>query len=413
MRARSPASCSWAATTASTTRSPGWRASCSLARDAVAGNVPVLGHCFGGQLLARALGADGASQPVAEHRLEQPAHHAGGTADLRAGPQVQAFNWHYESFAIPAGATRTLYGEHCLNKGFVFGPHLAFQGHFEVTEAIVKAWCLAHDEELAYAGGPAVQSGAADPDLPARTGRGRPRRGARGLFELAGADEPARTDSLPDRVGALRASSARPVRFPQPQGKHHEVSFGIVTSFAVARRRRAPSLRRRPHRRAGLAPEPMVPLTANINVTTKYKFRGQDQGEVTLDSSGKTDTKWITPGRPGRLRLVGLWRLLRRQLELERRFHERRTRDGFLRRLQGRDHQGLRLRRRHPAVLLPAEEFERSTSTPPSCMRRSAGPSSPSSTRTPSPTTTSASARPSRCSVPRPSPRARTPATSS
>ncbi|MCE9659830.1 MAG: type 1 glutamine amidotransferase [Burkholderiales bacterium] len=129
----------------------------NLARDAVARDVPVLGHCFGGQLLARALGA-------AVHRNPCPNI---GWASLRTTPaartifgpasQVHAFNWHYESFGIPAGATRTLYGEHCLNKGFVFGPHLAFQGHFEVTEAIVKAWCLAHPDELARASGPAVQ----------------------------------------------------------------------------------------------------------------------------------------------------------------------------------------------------------------------------------------------------------------
>ena len=50
---------------------------------------------------------------------------------------------------------------------------------------------------------------------------------------------------------------------------------------------------------APAAPEPPVALTANINLTTKYKFRGQDQGEVTLDSSGKTDTKWFTPAIQG------------------------------------------------------------------------------------------------------------------
>jgi GMP synthase (glutamine-hydrolysing) len=128
-----------------------------LVKDAVASDVPVLGHCFGGQLLARALGAT-------VHRNPCPNI---GWASLRTTPagkpifgqasQVQAFNWHYESFGIPAGATRTLYGEHCLNKGFVFGPHLAFQGHFEITEDIVRAWCKTHGDELARAGGPAVQ----------------------------------------------------------------------------------------------------------------------------------------------------------------------------------------------------------------------------------------------------------------
>jgi len=128
-----------------------------LARDSIAHDVPVLGHCFGGQLLARALGARVQRNPCPNI----------GWSSLRTTPaarpifgpaaQVQAFNWHYESFGIPAGATRTLYGEHCLNKGFVFGPHLAFQGHFEITEDIVRAWCRTHRDELARAGGPAVQ----------------------------------------------------------------------------------------------------------------------------------------------------------------------------------------------------------------------------------------------------------------
>jgi GMP synthase (glutamine-hydrolysing) len=128
-----------------------------LAGDAVASQVPVLGHCFGGQLLARTLGAVVQKSPWPNI----------GWTRLRATPaakplfgmnaRVLAFNWHYESFAIPQGATRTLFGEHCLNKGFVHGPHLAFQCHLEVTEEIVRGWCTAHRAELAAADGPAVQ----------------------------------------------------------------------------------------------------------------------------------------------------------------------------------------------------------------------------------------------------------------
>jgi GMP synthase (glutamine-hydrolysing) len=128
-----------------------------LASDAIACDIPVLGHCFGGQLIARSLGATVQKNACANI----------GWSNLRLTPagrrifgnvqHVHAFNWHYESFEIPHKATRTLFGEHCLNKGFVFGKHLAFQGHFEVTEEIVRSWCTEHREDLAKACGPAVQ----------------------------------------------------------------------------------------------------------------------------------------------------------------------------------------------------------------------------------------------------------------
>ncbi|MGZ5768550.1 MAG: type 1 glutamine amidotransferase [Caldimonas sp.] len=128
-----------------------------LVGDAIASDVPVLGHCFGGQMLARALGAT----------VQKSAWPHIGWTRLRVTPvakplfgadsQVLAFNWHYETFAIPQGATRTLFGEYCLNKGFVYGRHLAFQSHLEVTEEIVRTWCAAHRGELAAAHGPAVQ----------------------------------------------------------------------------------------------------------------------------------------------------------------------------------------------------------------------------------------------------------------
>ena len=129
-----------------------------LVKDAVVCDVPVLGHCFGGQLLARALGATVQKSPwpnIGWSRLRvTPAAKSlfGSTA------QVLTFNWHYETFSIPQGATRTLFGEHCLNKGFIHGRHLAFQSHLEVTDDIVRACCAAHRAELAAAAGPDIQN---------------------------------------------------------------------------------------------------------------------------------------------------------------------------------------------------------------------------------------------------------------
>lgn len=128
----------------------------ALVHNAFAWDIPVLGHCFGGQLMAKTLGA-----PV--RRNVWP--NIGWSAlrptpfgsDLFGNDLVTTFNWHYDTFAIPQGAQRLLFGQHCINKGFRMGCHLAFQCHFEVTEDIVRQWCQTGQDELRHATGPAVQ----------------------------------------------------------------------------------------------------------------------------------------------------------------------------------------------------------------------------------------------------------------
>lgn len=129
-----------------------------LVRRAVAEDVPVLGHCFGAQMLARALDAQvvrNAWPNIGWSRLAvTPAarHLFGGET------HVELFNWHYDTFQIPRGATRTLFGMHCLNKGFMKGRHLGFQSHLEVTDESVRAWCEESRLEFDLAQGPAVQT---------------------------------------------------------------------------------------------------------------------------------------------------------------------------------------------------------------------------------------------------------------
>lgn len=132
----------------------------ALLLDAVQRHVPVLGHCFGAQLLARSLGA----------RVQRNPYPNIGWGQVWSSPQAQRvmglprravlFNWHYDTFQIPSGASRTLYGPHCLNKGFCLGPHWAFQGHLEVTAASVRQWCVAGSQELMQIHGPAAQDAA-------------------------------------------------------------------------------------------------------------------------------------------------------------------------------------------------------------------------------------------------------------
>jgi GMP synthase-like glutamine amidotransferase len=142
---------------------PWIRPSLALIRAAVAGNVPVLGHCLGSQLMAKALGATVSRNPVTEIGW--------GTVDVidvaaaarwfsECGRQLPCFHWHGETFSIPTGATRVLSGPHCANQGFALGPHLALQCHIEMTAGMVDAWCAAGAGEIVASHSPAVQPAA-------------------------------------------------------------------------------------------------------------------------------------------------------------------------------------------------------------------------------------------------------------
>jgi GMP synthase-like glutamine amidotransferase len=117
-----------------------------LIRDAVKRDVPVLGHCLGGQLMAKALGAPVTRNPVKEigwgevKVLDQPAAKQWLGSDL---PSFLSFHWHGETFAVPEGATRIMASAACPNQAFVMGKHFGMQCHVEMTEGLIRTWC--HD----------------------------------------------------------------------------------------------------------------------------------------------------------------------------------------------------------------------------------------------------------------------------
>ncbi|ABI59288.1 type 1 glutamine amidotransferase [Nitrosomonas eutropha] len=135
----------------------------SLIRQTVAIDIPVLGHCLGGQLLSTALGGIVTSNPVKEigwgqvHIEEStPIAQDWFGSDLS---EFDAFHWHGETFSIPANAVRLLSSPYCPNQAFALGIHLGMQCHIEMTAAMVKAWCEANiDELLRNHGNPAVSS---------------------------------------------------------------------------------------------------------------------------------------------------------------------------------------------------------------------------------------------------------------
>lgn len=128
-----------------------------MLQDAVQRHVPVLGHCFGAQLLVRSLGARVQRNPYPNIGWGQVWSSPYARRVMGLPRRAMLFNWHYDTFQIPSGASRTLYGPHCLNKGFYLGPHWAFQGHLEVTADSIRQWCDHGRCELEQVYGPAAQ----------------------------------------------------------------------------------------------------------------------------------------------------------------------------------------------------------------------------------------------------------------
>jgi GMP synthase-like glutamine amidotransferase len=123
-------------------------------------DIPVLGHCLGGQLMARALGGTVGRNPVKEIGWgdvavadNAEARRWFGDADTFCG-----FHWHGETFTIPEGADRVLSSTWCDNQAFAMGKHLGFQCHIEMTEAMIREWCAIGTDEIASASAsPGVQ----------------------------------------------------------------------------------------------------------------------------------------------------------------------------------------------------------------------------------------------------------------
>lgn len=130
-----------------------------LIRQAIADDIPVIGHCLGGQLIAKALGGTVSKNPVKEIGWGEVAVTDNPTARawFGNGDGFLSFHWHGETFEIPAGATPVLSSRHCANQAFVLGKHLALQCHVEMTEAMIRLWNRQWADEVNGNPGPSVQ----------------------------------------------------------------------------------------------------------------------------------------------------------------------------------------------------------------------------------------------------------------
>jgi GMP synthase-like glutamine amidotransferase len=114
----------------------------SLLRRAVDAEVPVLGLCFGGQMLARVLGGE-----VYRSSDSEIGWLPVNSTDPEMVPEGPWFQWHFDTFALPPGAT--LMAETDVGpQAFVQGRSLGLQFHPEVTTEIMTDWVREYRHEL-------------------------------------------------------------------------------------------------------------------------------------------------------------------------------------------------------------------------------------------------------------------------
>lgn len=126
---------------------PSLRLAERLILQAMDADLPVIGHCLGGQLMARALGARVVDSPAPEIGWQtlQVAGTSTARAWLGAAGEHTVFHWHRESFELPPGADLLASTVACPNQAFAIGRHLAMQFHVELDQHKLAAWSASVD----------------------------------------------------------------------------------------------------------------------------------------------------------------------------------------------------------------------------------------------------------------------------
>jgi GMP synthase (glutamine-hydrolysing) len=115
----------------------------ALLRELLAREVPLMGLCLGGQLLAQAAGAAArrASRPeIGWHPVEVTPEGAEDPIFAPLAPAFEAFQWHSYEFALPPGAVPLARSEVCLQAARLGERAYALQFHPEVSRADALHW---------------------------------------------------------------------------------------------------------------------------------------------------------------------------------------------------------------------------------------------------------------------------------
>jgi GMP synthase (glutamine-hydrolysing) len=110
-----------------------------MIRSMVASRRPVLGICLGAQLIAAAFGAAVFPAAIAERGWYR-VFRVNSAAESIIPATMSVFQWHGDTFDLPAGARLMVRGDAVPNQMFSIGSAIAVQFHPEVTREMIDIW---------------------------------------------------------------------------------------------------------------------------------------------------------------------------------------------------------------------------------------------------------------------------------
>ena len=118
---------------------------------------PLLGICFGAQMIAQALGAKVYAGPQGKEIgwSKITVNDQGAKTALRHldGQFTHMMHWHGDTFDLPDGAVLLASSDKYKKQAYSYGDHiLAMQCHPEVTPAKLKLWYASGEDEIAEVG---------------------------------------------------------------------------------------------------------------------------------------------------------------------------------------------------------------------------------------------------------------------
>ncbi len=113
-------------------------------RQALDGELPLLGICLGAQLLAKVLGArvcPNAIKEIGWYEIDLTPEAAEDKLFGGCGPRQTVFEWHGDTFDLPGGAVLLAKSELCPHQAFRYrSAAWGVQFHVEMTAAMIDLW---------------------------------------------------------------------------------------------------------------------------------------------------------------------------------------------------------------------------------------------------------------------------------